>query len=177
MEPALAAIKNEVDALRTQLNTWAHAYYVNDAPTVPDAEYDRLYQRLQALEAQHPELITPESITQRVGGAVMDGLAPVRHAVPMLSIRTETDTEASGAEAFDARVRRELGLDQSAPPLEYVAEPKFDGLAMSLRWQLLKTKCRRCARSSTLGRTLTTSTMRRRCRMRNTTASTSACKP
>ena len=135
MEPALAAIKNEVQALRTQLNTWAHAYYVNDAPTVPDAEYDRLYQRLQALEAQHPELITPESITQRVGGAVMDGLAPVRHAVPMLSIRTETDTEASGAEAFDARVRRELGLDQSAPPLEYVAEPKFDGLAMSLRYE------------------------------------------
>ena len=135
MEPALAAIKNEVQALRTQLNTWAHAYYVNDAPTVPDAEYDRLYQRLQALEAQYPELITPESITQRVGGAVMDGLAPVRHAVPMLSIRTETDTEASGAEAFDARVRRELGLDQSAPPLEYVAEPKFDGLAMSLRYE------------------------------------------
>lgn len=133
--PALAAIKNEVDALRTQLNTWAHAYYVNDAPTVPDAEYDRLYQRLQALEAQYPELITPESITQRVGGAVMDGLAPVRHAVPMLSIRTETDTQASGAEAFDARVRRELGLDQSAPPVEYVAEPKFDGLAMSLRYE------------------------------------------
>ena len=133
--PAVAAIKNEVDALRMQLNTWAHAYYVNDAPTVPDAEYDRLYQRLQALEAQHPELITPESITQRVGGAVMDGLAPVRHAVPMLSIRTETDTEASGAEAFDARVRRELGLDQSAPPVEYVAEPKFDGLAMSLRYE------------------------------------------
>ena len=133
--PALAAIKNEVDALRTQLNTWAHAYYVNDVPTVPDAEYDRLYQRLQALEAQYPELITPESITQRVGGAVMDGLAPVRHAVPMLSIRTETDTQASGAEAFDARVRRELGLDQSAPPVEYVAEPKFDGLAMSLRYE------------------------------------------
>ena len=75
-EPAVAAIKKEVNEevneLRVQLNTWAHAYYVNDAPTVPDAEYDRLYQRLQALEAQHPELITPESITQRVGGAVMD---------------------------------------------------------------------------------------------------------
>ena len=145
--PAVVAIKNEVDALRTQLNTWAHAYYVNDAPTVPDAEYDRLYQRLQALEAQHPELITPESITQRVGGAVMDGLAPVRHAAPMLSIRTETDTKSksrrqaaqkksiSGAEAFDTRVRRELGLDESAPPIEYVAEPKFDGLAMSLRYE------------------------------------------
>ena len=138
-EPAVAAIKKEVNEevneLRVQLNTWAHAYYVNDAPTVPDAEYDRLYQRLQALEAQHPELITPESITQRVGGAVMDGLAPVRHAVPMLSIRTETDTGASGAEAFDVRVRRELGLDDSAVPIEYVAEPKFDGLAMGLRYE------------------------------------------
>jgi DNA ligase (NAD+) len=134
-EPAVVAIKNEVDALRTQLNTWAHAYYVQDTPTVPDAEYDRLYQRLQALEAQHPELITSESITQRVGGAVMDGLAPVRHAVPVLSIRTETDTEASGAQAFDARVRRELGLDDSEPPIEYVAEPKFDGLAISLRYE------------------------------------------
>ncbi|MBP6599487.1 MAG: NAD-dependent DNA ligase LigA [Giesbergeria sp.] len=132
---ALAAIKNEVEVLRTQLNAWAHQYYVQDAPTVPDAEYDRVYQQLEALEAQHPELITPESITQRVGGAVMDGLAPVVHAVPMLSIRTETDTEASGAEAFDARVRRELGLAESDPPIEYIAEPKFDGLAMSLRYE------------------------------------------
>jgi DNA ligase (NAD+) len=132
---ALAAIKNEVQALRTQLNAWAHQYYVQDAPTVPDAEYDRVYQALEALEAQYPELITPESITQRVGGAVMEGLAAVRHAVPMLSIRTETDTQASGAEAFDARVRRELGLQDSDPPVEYVAEPKFDGLAMSLRYE------------------------------------------
>ena len=132
---ALAAIKNEVQTLRVQLDNWAHAYYVNDAPTVPDAEYDRVYQQLQALETQHPALITPESITQRVGGAVMDGLAPVTHAVAMLSIRTETDTQASGAEAFDARVRRELGLAESDPPVEYVAEPKFDGLAMSLRYE------------------------------------------
>ena len=132
---ALAASNNEVEVLRTQLNAWAHQYYVQDAPTVPDAEYDRVYQQLEALEAQHPELITPESITQRVGGAVMDGLAPVVHAVPMLSIRTETDTEASGAEAFDARVRRELGLAESDPPIEYIAEPKFDGLAMSLRYE------------------------------------------
>jgi DNA ligase (NAD+) len=72
---------------------------------VPDAEYDRVFQRLQALEAAHPDLITPDSPTQRVIGAVMEGLAPVRHAVPMLSIHTETDTEASGAQAFDARVR------------------------------------------------------------------------
>jgi DNA ligase (NAD+) len=70
-----------------------------------------------------------------VGGGVLDQFASVRHAVPMLSIRTETDTEASGAHNFDARVRRELGLDEAAPPVEYVAEPKFDGLAMSLRYE------------------------------------------
>lgn len=128
-----AAIK--IKALRDQLNHWAHQYYVQDAPTVPDAEYDRAYRELQALEAAHPGLITPDSPTQRVIGAVMDGLAPVRHAVPMLSIHTETDTEATGAQAFDARVRRELGLSDADPAIEYVAEPKFDGLAMSLRFE------------------------------------------
>ncbi len=130
---AQAAI--EIIALREQLNRWAHEYYVQDAPSVPDAEYDRAYQRLQALEAEHPDLVTPDSPTQRVIGAVMDGLAPVRHAVPMLSIRTETDTEASGAEAFDARIRRELKLTPEDPPVEYIVEPKFDGLAMSLRYE------------------------------------------
>ena len=132
-DKAQAAI--EVEALRTRLNHWAHQYYVQDAPTVPDAEYDRAYRELQALEAAHPELITADSPTQRVIGAVMDGLAPVRHAVPMLSIHTETDTEATGAQAFDARVRRELGLSDADPAIEYVAEPKFDGLAMSLRFE------------------------------------------
>ena len=132
-DKAQAAI--EVEALRTRLNHWAHQYYVQDAPTVPDAEYDRAYRELQALEAAHPGPITPDSPTQRVIGAVMDGLAPVRHAVPMLSIHTETDTEASGAQAFDARVRRELGLSDADPAIEYVAEPKFDGLAMSLRYE------------------------------------------
>jgi hypothetical protein len=76
---------------------------------MPDAEYDRLFQELQALEAAHPELLTPDSPTQRVSASRWTGLCQVRHAVPMLSIRTETDTEASGAQAFDARVRRELG--------------------------------------------------------------------
>ncbi|MFZ9510016.1 MAG: NAD-dependent DNA ligase LigA, partial [Burkholderiaceae bacterium] len=90
---------------------------------------------LLALEAEHPALLTPDSPTQRVGGRVLDGLAPVRHAVPMLSIQTETDTEASGAQAFDARVRRELGLDAAAPALEYAAELKFDGLAINLRYE------------------------------------------
>ena len=131
--PALVAAK--VEALRAQLNAWAHEYYVQDAPSVPDAEYDRVFRQLQALEDAYPSLVTPDSPTQRVIGAVMEGLASVRHRVPMLSIRTETDTEASGAEAFDARIRRELKLPPDAPPVEYVAEPKFDGLAMSLRYE------------------------------------------
>lgn len=132
-EQAQAAIK--VEALRQQLDRWAHQYYVQDAPEVPDAEYDRAFRALQALEAQFPELVTPESPTQRVGGAPRPELTPVRHAVPMLSIHTETDVSPAGALAFDARVRRELGLAPDAPPVAYVAELKFDGLAMNLRYE------------------------------------------
>ena len=94
--------------LREQLHPHGHQYYVLDAPTIPDAEYDRLFKELQTLEADHPELLTPDSPTQRVGGKPLDSFASVKHAVPMLSIRTETDTEASGAEAFDTRIRKEL---------------------------------------------------------------------
>jgi DNA ligase (NAD+) len=122
-------------ALRALLHHHAHRYYVLDAPELPDAEYDRLFAELQALESAHPELLTPDSPTQRVIGQVLEGLTPVRHAVPMLSIRTETDTTAAGAEAFDARVRRELGLAPEAPPVEYAAELKFDGLAINLRYE------------------------------------------
>ena len=121
--------------LRRQLQAHAHRYYVLDEPAIPDAEYDRLFQELQALEAAHPELLTADSPTQRVIGTVLDGFQPVRHTVPMLSIRTETDTEASGAEAFDARVRRELQLLESDAPVEYAAELKFDGLAINLRYE------------------------------------------
>ena len=130
-----AAAAGRAAQLRELLNHHAHLYYVLDAPELPDAEYDRLFQELQALESAHPELLTPDSPTQRVIGRVLDGFTPVRHAVPMLSIRTETDTTAGGAEAFDARVRRELELDADAPPVEYSAELKFDGLAISLRYE------------------------------------------
>ena len=121
--------------LRAELHRYAHAYYVLDAPLVPDAEYDRLYQELEALENRHPELRTPDSPTQRVIGAVLDGFSEVRHAVPMLSIRTETDTTAAGAQAFDARVRKELGLSAEAAALAYAVELKFDGLAINLRYE------------------------------------------
>ncbi len=124
-----------VQVLHETLHRYAHQYYVLDEPTVPDAEYDRLFQELQALEAAHPDWLTPDSPTQRVGGKPLDQFASVRHAVPMLSIRTETDTEASGAQNFDARVRKELGLTETDSPLEYVAELKFDGLAMNLRYE------------------------------------------
>ena len=139
VEPgAPAAVVRKVAELRAQLHTWAHAYYVLDAPSVPDAEYDRVYAQLQALEGAYPQLVSPDSPTQRVLGAPLPALVPVRHALPMLSIQTETDTQASGAQAFDARVRRELGLDDAAPAITYLAEPKFDGLAMSLRYENLR---------------------------------------
>jgi DNA ligase (NAD+) len=124
-----------VTALRQEIARHNHAYYVLDQPLIPDAEYDRLFRELQAIEAEHPELVTPDSPTQRVGGKPLDAFSPVRHAVPMLSIRTETDTEASGALAFDTRVRKELGLSDADPPVEYSAELKFDGLAINLRYE------------------------------------------
>ncbi len=122
-------------ALRAWLHHQAHRYYVLDDPQVTDADYDQAFARLQALEAAHPEVFTADSPTQRVGGAVLDGFVAVTHAVPMLSIRTETDTTAAGALAFDTRVRKELGLSDDAPPVDYVAELKFDGLAISLRYE------------------------------------------
>ena len=128
-------VRSRVDTLRREIEQHNYKYYVLDQPTIPDAEYDRLYRELQALEAAHPELVTPDSPTRRVGGKPLDEFPKVRHAVPMLSIRTETDTEASGAQAFDARVRRELGLTESDPAVEYAAELKFDGLAINLRYE------------------------------------------
>ncbi len=155
-----ANVSRRAAELRARLNRAAHQYYTLDAPELPDAEYDRLFRELQAIEAEHPALRTPDSPTQRVGGAVLDTLAPVRHAVPMLSIRTETDTSPQGAATFDQRVRDYLASEQrrtllkldderhrsqplgpaaqavlAGAPIDYVAEPKFDGLAMSLRYE------------------------------------------
>ena len=133
--PDVAALAERASTLRATLAQHAHRYYVLDQPVLPDVEYDRLFKALQAIEASHPELLTADSPTQRVGGKALAQFAPLRHRVPMLSIRTETDTEATGAQNFDIRVRKELGLAQDAPAVEYVAELKFDGLAMSLRYE------------------------------------------
>jgi DNA ligase (NAD+) len=128
-------VKERADVLRGELERHNHAYYVLDTPTIPDGEYDKLFRELQALEAAYPELLTPDSPTQRVGGKPLAAFAPVRHVVPMLSIRTETETGPAGAEDFDARVRKALALPESAPQVEYAAELKFDGLAINLRYE------------------------------------------
>ena len=122
--------------LRTLLLHHAERYYVFDAPEITDAEYDKLYQELVAIEAAHPELLTPDSPTQRIIGAVVAGLVPVKHAVAMLSIRSETDTSKEAALRFDSEVRaalRKLGIEVGA--VAYACELKFDGLAINLRYE------------------------------------------
>jgi DNA ligase (NAD+) len=128
-------LEERAAGLRELLHHHAHRYYVLDEPAIPDAEYDKLFRELQEIEEKHPQLRTPDSPTQRVGGKALEGFAKVRHKLPMLSIRTETDIEASGARNFDGRVRRELGLKEGDEAIEYVAELKFDGLAINLRYE------------------------------------------
>ncbi len=122
-------LQTHLQTLRETLNRWAYAYYVLDEPQVPDAEYDRLMRELEALEAAHPEWITPDSPTQRVGGVALDSFSQVQHAKPMLSLSNAF--AATEVEDFDRRIREKLGVEQ----IEYVAEPKLDGLAISLRYE------------------------------------------
>ncbi|MFN5235058.1 MAG: NAD-dependent DNA ligase LigA [Burkholderiaceae bacterium] len=129
-----AAIGHESDSariqwLREELNRHGHAYYVLDQPTIPDAEYDTLFIELQQLETKHPDLITADSPTQRVGGAPLPEFAQVQHDVPMLSINNGFSEE--DIRAFDRRVSE--GLGQSSD-VEYACELKFDGLAINLRY-------------------------------------------
>lgn len=131
--------QQRIRTLVQTLNRYAHEYYTLDAPTVPDSEYDRLYRELEALEAQYPAFRLPESPTNRVGGAVLEGFETVVHAVPMLSLAnafSPRDDEAGTFDhaemlAFDERVCKDLG----AAHVEYIIEPKFDGLAISLLYQ------------------------------------------
>ena len=115
--------------LRDELNRHAHAYYVLDQPTIPDAEYDALFIELQQLEIKHPELMSVDSPTQRVGGAPLPEFAQVQHDVPMLSINNGFSED--DIRAFDRRVSE--GLGQSGD-IEYACELKFDGLAINLRY-------------------------------------------
>jgi DNA ligase (NAD+) len=132
---AAASLQARAHALRAELSEHNHQYYVLDRPTISDAQYDALFKELAALEEAHPDLRTIDSPTQRVGGAPLPEFTSVAHQVPMLSIRTETDTTAAGAKAFDERVRNALGLPETGDALEYLAELKFDGLAISLRYE------------------------------------------
>ena len=121
-------------ALRALLERYSHEYYVLDSPTVPDAEYDRCFRELQAIESEHPQWISSESPTQRVGGAPAAGFGEVRHAMPMLSLNNAfEDAEVIG---FDRRVREALGAGLPGDePIAYCAELKYDGLAISLRYE------------------------------------------
>jgi DNA ligase (NAD+) len=117
-------------ALREAIERANYNYYVLDAPTLPDAEYDRLFRELQALEHEHPALATPDSPTMRVGAAPLTEFAQVAHATPMLSLGNAF--EEAEVEAFDRRVREGLGAPGE---VDYAVEPKFDGLAISLTFE------------------------------------------
>ena len=122
------AVRDRATALRAALEDANYRYYVLDAPTIADSEYDRLFRELHALEAEHPELATAESPTPRVGAAPIDSFPSVSHQVPMLSLNNAFDAEEVAA--FDRRARETLDRDS----IEYSAEPKYDGLAISLSY-------------------------------------------
>ena len=128
--PKTPSPAEQIKQLRDQLNDWSYRYYVLDDPAVPDAEYDRLFRQLQALEGEHPDLISPDSPTQRVGDVPLEGFNEVRHAVPMLSLGNAFNDEE--LRDFDQRVRERLDVSGS---IDYVAEPKLDGLAVSLVYE------------------------------------------
>ncbi len=130
--PARAAprdVRKEIARLRDAIERHNHRYYVLDDPLVSDAEYDALFRRLQALEEEHPELRTPDSPTQRVGAAPLEKFGTVRHRHPMLSLQNVTTREEMAA--FDERVRKFLGRER----IEYVGEPKIDGVAVELVYE------------------------------------------
>ncbi len=129
MRHALEDIQKQLAALREQIKRYDYQYYVLDTPTVPDAEYDRLFRKLQRIEQEYPQLITPESPTQRVGGASLKVFAQITHDTPMLSLANAFETDE--IEAFDRRIRESLQVNA----VEYAVEPKFDGLAVSLRYE------------------------------------------
>ena len=124
-------IKQQSQQLREELEHHNYRYYVLDDPEIPDAEYDKLYRQLQDLEARYPQLVSPDSPTQRVGGTPLKEFGEVTHAIPMLSLSNAMDQEE--LQAFFKRVAEKLGLD--AGEIGFTAEPKIDGLAMSIRYE------------------------------------------
>jgi len=123
------AIARRIAQLRAEIEHHNYLYYMQDEPAIPDAEYDKLFRELQALEAQHPELLSVDSPTRRVGGAPLKSFAEVQHSTPMLSLNNAFSDEE--VRAFDARIREVLGVQT----VEYAVEPKFDGLAINLSYR------------------------------------------
>src|SRR5512147_3000551 len=122
-------LRERAEALRREIERHNRLYYVEDAPEITDAEFDRLFAELSALEAAHPELASPDSPTQRVGAPPLADFPEVRHRTPMLSLANAFDEDA--VLAFDRRAREALGVERIA----YSVEPKFDGLAVSLTYR------------------------------------------
>jgi len=138
---------NRVNELRELINQNNYHYYVQDEPVIPDAEYDRLMQELTALENEFPELITDSSPTQRVGAVPLDSFPEIKHEVPMLSLGNAFDEDEMTA--FDRRIREKLEEDS----VEYVAETKLDGLAISILYedgQLMVWQSVSCTRMASL---------------------------
>jgi len=127
---SLAKLKSRVKALSDALNDHNHRYYVLDDPNISDAEYDELFQELQRIEQEHPELLSKDSPTQRVGAAPLSHFESITHAVPMLSLGNAFS--ADDLADFDRQVSERL---DASDPVTYVAEPKLDGLAVSLRYE------------------------------------------
>src|SRR5438270_744645 len=140
MGASLNEAKKRIDSLRQELNHHNYLYHVEARPIISDRQYDKLMQELIDLEREHPDLITPDSPTQRVGGEVQTELKPVRHAVPMMSIDNTYDEQ--GVRDFDERVKKGLGIDvkqqggdgslfsggkAGGGDIAYVLEPKIDG--------------------------------------------------
>ncbi len=124
-----AGIKEKLERLREKIRRHEYLYYVLDNPKISDTEFDRLLKQLEKLEAGHPELITPDSPTQRVGGQPREGFVKVRHRSPLLSLDNAGSFEELGQ--FDRRAREATGRET----LDYVCEHKFDGFSISLRYQ------------------------------------------
>ena len=122
-------VAEQITQLRAEIEQHNHRYYVLDEPSIPDAEYDKLFRELQALEAAHPELQSQDSPTLRVGGAPLKSFREVQHHTPMLSLNNAFSEEE--VRAFDARIRETLEMDD----IEYAVEPKFDGLAITLSYK------------------------------------------
>lgn len=134
----MTAAHTRILELRAELDQHNYRYHVLDEPSIPDAEYDRLFHELKALEAEHPELVTRDSPTQRVGSAALSAFTQVKHEIPMLSLGNAFD-ETTMLE-FDRRVTEGLDLPVgdlfgAGAAVEYSCEPKLDGLAVSLLYQ------------------------------------------